>query len=113
MLGHELAVEKREVSDLEARDEPCQRDLRCVGGAAEHGFAEEGAAQLHAIETADEIISPPTFDRVGMAGREQAHDRAFDCIVDPGFVPVGAGEEDIVEGRITGHAKLPRSQPLG
>lgn len=48
-----------------------------------------------------------------MTGGEQAHNRALDCIVDPGFVPVGAGEEDVMEGRIASDAKLPRSQPLG
>ena len=41
--------------DLEARDKPGQRDLRGVGHPAEHAFAEEGAAELHAVEPADQI----------------------------------------------------------
>ena len=55
VLGHELAVEKREIADLEARDEPGQRDLRRVGSAAEHAFAEEGAAEADAVEAAGEL----------------------------------------------------------
>ena len=54
VVGHELAVEQGEIADLQARDEPGQRDLRGVGRAAEHAFAEEGAAELHAVEPADQ-----------------------------------------------------------
>ena len=50
MIGHELAVEQGEAADLEARDQPGERDLRRVGRAAEHAFAEKGAAEAHAIE---------------------------------------------------------------
>ena len=66
MLGHELAVKQREIADLEPGDEPGERDLRRVARAAEHAFAEEGTAELHAIEPTDEfavgIIGTPHLD---------------------------------------------------
>ena len=58
VVGHELAVEQREIAGLEARDQPGERDLRGVGRAAEHAFAEEGAAELDAVEPADELARP-------------------------------------------------------
>ena len=40
---------------LQPRHQPGERDLRRVGRAAEHRFAEEGAAELDAVEPADEV----------------------------------------------------------
>ena len=57
VLGHELAVEKREIADLEARDEPCQRDLGRIGLPAEHAFAEERAAEADAVEASGEQVA--------------------------------------------------------
>jgi hypothetical protein len=62
MLGHELAVEKAEVADLESRDQPCEGDLRCIGPAAEHALAEESAAELHTVEAADQLGAVPDLD---------------------------------------------------
>jgi len=66
MLGHELAIEQREVPRLEAGDQPRQRHLGCIARPAEHAFAEEGAAQLHAVKTADQLAALPDLDRMGM-----------------------------------------------
>jgi hypothetical protein len=64
VLGHELAVEKREIADAQTGDEPGERDFGCVAHAAEHALAEEGAAELHAIEAADQLIAVPDLDRM-------------------------------------------------
>ena len=62
MPGHELTVEQREVADLQPRDEPGERGLGGIGGAAEHRFAEEGATEAHAINPADQYAVLPAFD---------------------------------------------------
>ncbi|MEA3081991.1 MAG: hypothetical protein QOD54_1659 [Sphingomonadales bacterium] len=67
MLGHELTVEKREIADLKARDKPSQRNLGCIARAAEHALAEERAAELHAIEAANELAALPDLNRMGVA----------------------------------------------
>ena len=82
---------KREIAGLEAGDKPGKRDLRCVGHAAEHAFAEEGAAELHAVEPADEIARLPDLDRMGVAGSVEREHRLLELGVDPGFLAVGAG----------------------
>ncbi len=54
------------MTDPQARDEPRQRDLRGVGPAAEHRFAEESAAKADAVEAADELafvaVAVPAFN---------------------------------------------------
>ncbi len=57
MVGHELAVEQREIADLEPSDEPGQRDLRCIRRAAEHAFAEKGPAEPDPVKAAHERVS--------------------------------------------------------
>lgn len=53
MFRHELAVEQPESTDDQARHQPGQRDLRRIGPKREHALAEEGAAEAHAVESAD------------------------------------------------------------
>ena len=91
MLGHELAVEKREIADLEARDQPGERDLRRIGSAAEHALAEKGAAELHAVEAADQLGAFPDLDRMGMARAVERDHRVLELGVDPGLLAFGAG----------------------
>ena len=67
MRSHELAVEKREAAHLEPGDEPGESDFRCIGGAAEHAFTEEGAPELHSVKPSDQHPIVPDFDRMGMA----------------------------------------------
>jgi hypothetical protein len=64
VVGHELTIEQRKIARLQARDEPGERNLRRVGGAAEHALAEERAAELHTVESANEQIALPDLDRV-------------------------------------------------
>lgn len=100
MRGHELAIEKNEVTGLQAGDEPRQCDLRCVGPAAEHRFTEEGATQADAIDPADQLAIGPAFDRVGVARRVKSERGAFDIGVDPRFGAVGAATDDVFEGAV-------------
>ena len=85
-----------------ARDQPGKRDLRRIGRAAEHAFAEEGAAELHAVETADESLVLPHLDRMGVARAVEREHRAFELGVDPGLLAVGAGGDDARESRDRG-----------
>ena len=90
---------KREIADLQPRDQPGQRDLRRVGRPAEHALAEERAAELHAVEAADQLAAVPHFDRMGVAGAVQREHRALDLGVDPGLLALGAGGDDRGESR--------------
>jgi len=103
MVCHELAVEERVATGLQASDEPGEGDLRCIGRAAEHAFAEEGSAELDAIEAADELVTAPDFDRMGVAEPVQREYCALDIGVDPGFRPVGAGSDDLGECHVEGN----------
>src|SRR6476646_1650884 len=93
MLGHELAIEQSEVSDLQAGHEPGQSDLGCVGCAAEHAFTEKGAAELHPVKAADERASLPHLDRMGVARAMERNHRLFELGVDPGFLTIGTSAD--------------------
>ena len=67
VLGQELAVEQGEAAEPEARHEMDEGELGGVAGAAEHALAEEGAAEDHAIQAADQGLALPDLDRMGMA----------------------------------------------
>jgi len=66
MVGHELAIEQREPGEFQPRDEVSERDLRRVGRAADHRFAEKRSAQRHPVKSADQIFIAPAFDAVRM-----------------------------------------------
>ena len=93
---------KREIADLEPRDQPRQRDLRRIASAAEHALAEKGAAELHAIDSADQVAAVPDFDRMGVARAVQREHRALDLGVDPGFVALGAADDHAGEIAVLG-----------
>ena len=84
---------KDEAADLQARDEPGKRDFRRIGHPAEHAFAEKRPAELHAVESADQLGAVPDFDRMGVARRMKRQHRAFDVGVDPGLLAVRAGAQ--------------------
>ncbi len=114
MVGLELAVEQGEPTDLQSRYQPGDRDLRRVGRAAEHAFAEKGAAQLDAVEAADQpTILVPRLDRMGVAQCVQRQDGALDLVVDPRLLAVGASQQDVVEGLVARHAEATRPDPPG
>ena len=90
------------MADAKPRHQPGERNLRRVRHPAEHGFTEEGPAQLHAIKAAYQQIVMPAFDRMGVTHRVKAEGRALDRRVDPGFLAIGAGQQDLVKCLIAG-----------
>jgi len=107
--GEELAIEQGKAAGAQPRDQPGQRDLRCIGDAADHRFAEERPAQRKAVEPADELIAVPHLDRMGVALMVQRDEGGFDLAVDPRFLAVrrrfGAQRDDSFERGVGGHAE--------
>jgi len=104
--GLELAIEQAEPACAQPRDEVRQRDLRCVGGAADHALAEERAAEREAVEPADELAAVPAFDRMREPHRVEGLEDAFDAVVDPRFGAArdafGAELDDSLERGVDG-----------
>ncbi len=117
MIGHELTVEQGEAGEAHARHQPGQRDLRRVGAARDHGFAEEGGAQRDAIEAAHKLLPVPHLDRMGEAPGMQVDIGALDRVIDPGRRAVGRGlraqRQYLSEGAVGGDAELVAAQHLG
>lgn len=88
MIGLELAVEQREAADPEPRDQPGERDLGSIARAADHRFAEKGAAQRQAVKPADQPVAVPAFDRMGVAEPVQRGEHRLDLAADPRLGPV-------------------------
>lgn len=109
MPGHELAVEQGESADAQARDEPGDRDLRCVARAADHALTEEGPAQREAVKSAGEPITVPYLDRMREAAAVQGDKGLFDLRIDPGVGAaldrLGAQRDDALERGVGGHAE--------
>ena len=112
MLGHELAIEQPVAAHDQPRDEPGERDLRSVGARGEHALAEEGAAELDAVDASDERAIGPAFDRMGMAEPMEEIVAAFDLVVDPGLLTVGAMTDDRIEGAIGRHFECAANERL-
>ena len=110
MRRHELAVEEGVASDLHPCHEPGQSDLRRIRLTAEHTFAEEGTAELHAVEAADQFSCLPDFDRMGVAGSMEREHGAFDLGVDPGLLAIRAGQDHAVEVTVEGDGEAPGSK---
>ena len=93
-----------------------ERDLRGIARAADHRFAEEGAAERHAVEAADERAVQPAFDAVRVAELEQSLVARLDDRVDPGGRPVvgrlGAERHHGAERGVGGDAKAVRDDDL-
>jgi hypothetical protein len=114
VVGLELAIEQGEAADLQTRDEPGDSDLRSIGSPAEHAFTEKGAPQLDPVKPADQLaVRVPRLDRMGMTERVKRQHGSFDLRVDPGFLPVGAGQQNVVERLITADPEPSRTQPPG
>lgn len=112
MRGDELAVEQFPAAGDQPRNEVRERDLRCVAGAADHRFAEKGAAESHAIKSACEFAIEPAFDAVRVAELEQPVVARADNRIDPRRRPVvggrGAERDHIGEGGVGRHAEAVR-----
>lgn len=110
MRGDELAVEQLPAARDQPRDEMRERDLRRVARAADHRFAEKGAAQRHAVEPADEFAALPAFDAMRMAEAEEPLVARLDHRVDPRRRPVGGGlgaeRHHVGEGAVGGDVEM-------
>ncbi len=110
MRSDELAVEQLPSAGAQPRDEMRKRDLRRVACAADHRFAEKGASQRHAIESADQFPALPAFDAVRMAEPEQPVVTRLDHRVDPRRRPVvgrlGAERDHVGKGAVGGDAEF-------
>src|SRR3954468_3224632 len=84
VIGHELRVQQLEPAGLEPGHEMHERNLGCVAGAVEHALAEEGAAEGHAVKTADKGIALVDFQAVAMAAIVQLAIEDADARIDPG-----------------------------
>jgi hypothetical protein len=83
MGGLELAVEQREAAEAQPCDQPGQGDLRRIGRAADHAFAEEGATDREAIQSADQPVAVAAFHRMCEAHPVKADEHVLDGAVDP------------------------------
>jgi hypothetical protein len=110
MLRHELTIEQSEIADLQARDQPCKRNLRSVTSAAEHALAKEGAAELDAIEAANELAIAPYLDRMGMTRLMKRKHCAFELGVDPCLVAVGASRDHCLEIAVVSDVEPARTE---
>lgn len=87
----------------ETLDEGDEGNLRGIGDAAEHRFAEEGPADGNAVEPSDEFAIPPGLDRMGVAEFEELLVARHDLAADPGGATVGAAGHHFGKGRIDPH----------
>ena len=95
-----LGVEKDEFTGAEVFDEPEEGDLRGVADVVKHRFAEEGAADRDAVETAGELALLPRLNRVSMAKLMEARVAFEDLFIDPGLGAFGALLHDFDEGSV-------------
>ena len=110
MLRHELAVEKREIAHLQPRHEPGESHLRGIRCATEHALAEKGAAELHAIKSADEVLGIPDLERVRMARGVEREHRPLQIRIDPRLLAVRACGDHRVEVPVMSDRELAGTQ---
>ncbi|GAA4021925.1 hypothetical protein GCM10022280_23140 [Sphingomonas swuensis] len=101
------------MAGAKARDQGGERDLGGISRAAEHAFTEEGAAERHPVEPADQGLVLPDLDRVAEALVEQVEHGALDRAVDPRLLAVGAAGDDIGEGGVDADPEATRAEALG
>src|SRR4029077_13855165 len=89
-----------EAPPLKARSKMHQRHLGRIARAVEHAFAEESAAEAHAIEPADQRIAVIDLDRVTMADAVQSAIEIADARVDPGVGAPGLRLGAAVDHRV-------------
>lgn len=105
MVGHELAVEQPVAADAQPSDQPGERHLRGVGAQREHGFAEEGGAEIDAVEAAGQLLVLPAFDRMGVAVPVEEPIALLDLLIDPRLLAVGAAAHDLGERLVARHGE--------
>ena len=112
VAGHELAVEQGEAADLQPRDQPGQRDLRGVGHPAEHAFAEEGAAELDAVEPADQLAvrrASTSIEWAWPAAWRPSVARSISALIQVSSRSAQA-RDDLGEGAVAGDGETARAE---
>jgi hypothetical protein len=112
VIGHELAVEQAVAADLQARDEPGERHFRGVARRREHRFSEEGGAEIDAVKAADQRLTLPALDGMGMAAQIEEAIALLDLGVDPGLFAIGAAADDLGKGAVAGDGEAALAQGL-
>ena len=117
MCGLHLAVDEAEAPVLQVADQGGEAGLGGVAHAAEHGFAEEGTADGHAVETADQPVGVVVhLDTVGVAGHVQPVVGVLHVFRDPGAVlaraGLGTGLDDGLEVGVETDVEAPVAQHL-
>ena len=121
MRRDELAIEQCRPAAPQRRDQPGQRDLRGIRDPAEHALAAKYPVKTDAVEAADQFITLPALQRMGMAKPVQVQITRDDPLADPalatggvilglGGARRGAGLHDFAKGFIAAHAKAPAPQ---
>ncbi len=85
MGGEKLRIEQGEPAADHPRHQMHQRHFAGVALARKHAFAEEGAAQFHAIKPANQFAVAPAFNRMGVACRMKRNVKTQDLVIDPAF----------------------------
>lgn len=88
MRRDKLAIQQLPSPHQQPRDQMGQRHFAGIGAAADHRFAEKGAAQRDAIETADQVSILPTFHTMGITHGMKLGIAGVDRWVDPCRGPI-------------------------
>jgi hypothetical protein len=114
--GFDLTVDEVKSPLLEKGDKGDQSGLGCIRDRGKHRFAEEGASEGYAVETADEFSFLPDFDGVGEPEVVEGAVGLPYLSRDPGAVLSGAGRpaggDDLPEGLVDGDPQNPLFQEL-
>src|SRR6266700_8242562 len=78
-----LNVEQRETAFSQTFDQPPKRNLGRVGGDVKHRFAEERAADGHAVETSGKLATQPRLHGMRPAEFVQLRIALNDFVIDP------------------------------
>lgn len=111
VLRDPLGVEQAVAAGVEPANEVDEGNLAGVHLAAEHAFAEEGSAESHTIQPADEVALTPALYGVGEAVLMKLTVKVEDAVVYPGIFAAGsglsAGEHDVPKGCVGSDIEVP------
>jgi hypothetical protein len=112
----ELAIEERKSAGAQPGHEVRKRNLRSVGLAADHRFAEKRPAERDPVKAADQLSVAPRLDRMGTPLFVEDGDRTFDLVIDPGIGAIlgrfGTKTDDVMESAVGRGFEAIRKQSL-
>jgi len=105
----ELRIQQLISAVDQSGDQMDERDLACVGFAAEHALAEERGAERNTVEAAYKVPFAPAFDRMRAAAGVESCVESKDLVVDPAlFAPrrrFRAGAHDVHERNVRSYVE--------